>query len=186
MREIYCVRHALRDESIKDDLMAPLSKRGLEQAEELWQNFSNEWSGEIYSSPCLRAIQTVEPLAAQLEKKIKIKNDLREREVGEWLADFETFTQQQWLDKTYKTKNGEALKEVQNRAIPLFKELLKSNSESFMISSHGTFLSCLFNYLTNGAFGYNEFKEMKMPELYCGVFNDSQELVSLKNKSNRT
>jgi 8-oxo-dGTP diphosphatase len=66
MSTFYFVRHAKagsRGHWQGDDRLRPLSKKGVKQAEELIDVFKPFNASAIYSSPYLRCVQTVEPLA---------------------------------------------------------------------------------------------------------------------------
>ena len=66
MRELYLIRHAKagsRERWTADDRLRPLSKRGHRQAEALVRLFDGRAVERIVSSPFLRCVQTVEPLA---------------------------------------------------------------------------------------------------------------------------
>ena len=63
---IYLVRHAKagsRSEWDGDDRKRPLSRAGQRQAEVLGRNLARLASGPLVSSPYLRCVQTLEPLA---------------------------------------------------------------------------------------------------------------------------
>lgn len=62
----------------------PLCDEGFEQAEELSKRLSNVKIDRIYSSPLLRAKQTIEPYAKRVNKEIIIEDDLKEIYVGSW------------------------------------------------------------------------------------------------------
>ena len=78
---LYLVRHA---HSVwTPDEMRPLSQAGLEDAQLVSDILAPLGPEAIYSSPYLRAKQTVEPLAAALEMTIHEVADLRERTLSE-------------------------------------------------------------------------------------------------------
>lgn len=174
MRTIYLVRHSQRNRQVTDEMTAPLTEEGIKLAEDYCSLLPKGL--KVYSSPYKRATQTI----AFYDPNPILIDDLREREVGSWLLNFDEYTQKQWLDKTYKLKQGESLEEVTNRIIPLFNQLLKNNSEDFIINSHGTLLACLLAYLTKGGFNYSDFKEMGMPDVYLVRLDNQGELVELK------
>lgn len=66
MPSLYFVRHAKagsRSHWVGDDRLRPLSKKGVKQAEALVEVLARFPITSIYSSPYLRCVQTVEPLA---------------------------------------------------------------------------------------------------------------------------
>ena len=184
MKQIYFIRHSVRDTSVQDDLTAPLTLKGIQLAEQLKEMIHLENVNSIYSSPCLRSVQTVEPISKLLNQSIVIKEELREREINEWLIDFDEFTKRQWHDRNYKTDSGESLTEVGERALTCFEQIMTDASQKIIISSHGTFLACLFHQLTFGKFGYTDFLNMTQPDVYLGLFDEKNQLIELKRKVN--
>jgi 8-oxo-dGTP diphosphatase len=86
---IYVVRHAKagdRAEWEGDDRLRPLTKSGHRQAEVLAAWLKKEPIDGILSSPYIRCIQTVEPLADQRKLPIEPRKDLEEGSGGESLA----------------------------------------------------------------------------------------------------
>ena len=82
----YVVRHAKagdRDEWQGDNRLRPLTMSGRRQAEELTEALKEEQIDKILSSPYVRCMQTVEPLAVKLNLPIEPTNDLEEGAGGE-------------------------------------------------------------------------------------------------------
>jgi 8-oxo-dGTP diphosphatase len=82
----YVVRHAKagdREAWQGDDRLRPLTKSGRHQAEALAELLKNEPIDRILSSPYVRCLQTVEPLAARRKLPIEPRKDLEEGAGGE-------------------------------------------------------------------------------------------------------
>lgn len=77
--KIYFVRHSLRDNSVKEDIIAPLTKEGHQKAELLIEFFQNKNIDMIYASPYRRVLETVRPIAESLKLPIKQVDGLREK-----------------------------------------------------------------------------------------------------------
>lgn len=181
MKTIYFVRHSIRDTTIKNEF-APLSDEGQKLALRLVDFFANKQIDAIYSSPFSRAIDTIQPTAIKLNQSIHLLENLKERNVGQWVADFDAFSKQQWLDFDYKLDNGESLNDVRQRIIPVFNDVLKQKFQSSIITGHGTSLSILFHHLTNTDFGHEDFLIMSMPDIFVATFDDDNQLVSFKHE----
>ncbi|MBO0428928.1 histidine phosphatase family protein [Vagococcus fluvialis] len=180
MKNIYFVRHSLRDFTIRDDKSVPLTSDGKNLARKLVPFFLDKNIEKIYTSPYLRAVQTIEPVASELNiKPIQIE-DLRERNVGKWVENFSEFSRNQWNDFDFKLENGESLNEVKNRMLATFDNILKEQDSNVIISGHGTSLAILFHEITEGKFGFREFNEMKMPDIYCAEYKNNK-LLTLDN-----
>ena len=78
---VYLVRHAKagdRERWEGDDSLRPLSKAGLEQAKGLRDRLDGVSIARILSSPSLRCLQTVEPLAKRLGLEVERNGGLAE------------------------------------------------------------------------------------------------------------
>ena len=78
---ILLVRHATagkRKHWRGDDRLRPLDERGREQAARLPAALGDHKVKAIYSSPCVRCLQTVEPLAAELGLELQERDELAE------------------------------------------------------------------------------------------------------------
>lgn len=137
--DIYFVRHAQSDLSIKDDVIRPLTQKGIKDAKKVTVALIDKNITAIYSSPFKRAVDTIRDFAERSGLEIIIDNDFREREVGEWVEDFEVFSRKQWGDFDFRFAQGESLREVQQRnIIALFKVLNSNLGKSVVIATYGT------------------------------------------------
>ena len=161
MTHVYFIRHSLSDVSIKDDLLRPLTDNGLIKANELIKIFEKIEIDMIFSSPYIRTIQTIEPIAKNKNLDIKIVEDLRERKVSNgWIENFNEYCKKQWENFNYKLENGESLNEVQLRNIQILNRILEENNgKRIIIGTHGTSLSTIINYYDK-TYNYNEFMEI--------------------------
>jgi 8-oxo-(d)GTP phosphatase len=78
---ILLIRHASAGDSDEwegDDLLRPLDVRGRRQAEELVGLLADYELDRIFSSPAIRCVQTVEPLAEARGLDIEIRSELSE------------------------------------------------------------------------------------------------------------
>lgn len=81
MATFYVVRHAKagsRSQWSGDDRQRPLTKKGLNQAEDLVEVFAGFDISGVFSSPFLRCMQTVEPLAEARKLKVRAEAGLAE------------------------------------------------------------------------------------------------------------
>lgn len=158
--EVYFIRHAESDLSVKDDRTRPLSQKGQKDAQRLLQVFKNIAIDYVYSSPYLRAMDTVKYLAEYHGKKIIACENFRERVIGTWIDDFLPYIRMQWNDFDYKLEHGESLKEAQERNIMELNRLLQQHENAtIVIGTHGTALSTIRNYYDN-QFGFQQFLDM--------------------------
>ncbi|MDW3216339.1 MAG: phosphoglycerate mutase family protein [Ilumatobacteraceae bacterium] len=83
MAHLYVVRHAKAGERrlwTDDDLQRPLSKKGWKQSELVGKRIAKLGPTKLVSSPYVRCIQTLEPLGAMTDTKVKVDQRLCEDE----------------------------------------------------------------------------------------------------------
>jgi 8-oxo-dGTP diphosphatase len=83
MAKLYLLRHAKAGERRLwqgDDLHRPLSPKGWKQSELLAERLAPLGVSTLHSSPYIRCVQTIEPLASRLERSIAIETWLCEDE----------------------------------------------------------------------------------------------------------
>lgn len=148
MTEVYFIRHAQSDHSVKDNLSRPLTAKGLEDSKKVTAFLAGKKIDRIYSSPCRRAVETVSDFAQKSGLKISMVEDFKERIIsGEWIDDYEAYARLQWADFDYKKANGESLREVQARNIKALQTVLIENAGgAIAVATHGTALSTIINY----------------------------------------
>ena len=81
LRRLYLVRHAHAGDRTRwsgDDDLRPLSDKGRRQAERLVQLLAGEPVDRVLSSPSVRCVETVEPLARERSLKVEIERFLHE------------------------------------------------------------------------------------------------------------
>lgn len=94
LRTFYVVRHAKAEDRAEwsgDDRKRPLTGRGRQQAEKVVEELARARVSAVFSSPYLRCVQTVAPLAAARHLKLQLSPALEEGRglsgLGEFLAD---------------------------------------------------------------------------------------------------
>jgi 2,3-bisphosphoglycerate-dependent phosphoglycerate mutase len=159
MATIYLIRHAEPDFNVHNDKERPLTKLGKESCKKVVEYLQDKEIDVIYSSPYVRAVDTIRPFAEKLGISITLENDFRERAMsGGWIDDFKTFAEKQWEDFWYKLKDGECLAEVQKRTISALERIL-NEEDNIVVSSHGTAICTMINYYDK-AFGISRFWEI--------------------------
>ncbi len=87
---VYVVRHAKAGERRvwhDDDVVRPLSRHGWRQAEAISERLARKGAGALYSSPYVRCVQTLEPLAARLGTTIVEDDRLAEAQPFEGMLE---------------------------------------------------------------------------------------------------
>lgn len=147
MTDIYFVRHAQPDLSVRDDLMRPLTPQGMKDRHLAVGWLLPKHIAHVCSSPYLRARQTVAPLADLLGLGVELLDGFRERAIGEWVADYPAFARQQWQNFDHKLPGGESLAETQARGLHALGLVLASHAnQAVAIGGHGTAICTLLHY----------------------------------------
>jgi 2,3-bisphosphoglycerate-dependent phosphoglycerate mutase len=181
---IYFIRHAETLYRAEDlDFNRPLSPKGLEDAKGLINNFKDIQIDAIYSSPYLRAIDTIKPLAVDQDLDIVLINNLKERKVADhYIDDFFEFASKQWNDFEYSLPGGESLKEIQKRGIQALQKIVNNHQEgNIIIAGHGTWLGVMLNYFDD-IYNYEFWKSIKMPDIFLFKYenNNLSELTRIR------
>lgn len=164
MKNIYLVRHC---QAAGQQPEAPLTDQGQEDAERKIVDFFIHKNIEVVlSSPFTRAIDTIKPLAREIEVNIEVDERLKERilsseTLDDWLAKLELT----YEDMKLRYAGGESSEEAMNRGIEVIEALVKRPETNIIVVTHGALLSLLLkNY--NPAFGFNDWRTLSNPDVY--------------------
>ena len=98
MTTVYFVRHAEPNYDNHDDVSRELSPKGLQSSKNLVNSFAGIQIDTFYSSPYLRAIDTIKPLADSRGQTIHLIPDFRERKITDhWIEDFQVGSPSPWF-----------------------------------------------------------------------------------------
>ncbi|MDR4889751.1 histidine phosphatase family protein [Fredinandcohnia sp. QZ13] len=168
MKNIYIIRHC---EAEGQEPEAPLTNNGLTQAADVAAFFEHRKVDRIISSPFKRAIQTIQPLAKEINIEIETNQQLAERVLSsinmpDWFeklrATFEDF------DLAYE--GGESSREAANRILGVVDDVLKSDAENTILVTHGGLMSLLLNHY-NKNFGFEQWRTLSNPDIYILKLN---------------
>ncbi len=161
MTHAYFVRHAEPNCQNHDDALRELSPKGLADRALAAGYLRDKGVDAVLSSPYRRAVDTVSPLADALGLTVETVDGFRERAVGDWVEDFDGYSQRQWADFDYKLPGGESLQETQRRNLAALDGVLERLAgRTVAVGSHGTALSALIHHF-RPAFGYADFERIR-------------------------
>lgn len=165
------VRHAIsvpRTADGPDELTRPLALDGLRQALALAEPLVVPRPAAVWSSPYLRAIQTVAPTAHSHGLEVQTRWELREWDDGlaftdDWIPHYE----HSWADPSFARPGGESMDQLTGRAVAALRTLAgRYAGKRVLVGSHGTFVSralCGFGAAVDRHF----WQHMPMPAIYC-------------------
>ena len=164
MTNIYFIRHAESDYSIRESRVRPLTEKGLADCSLVTELLSNKDVDIVLSSPYKRAVDTLRDFADTYSFEIHTVEGFCEiRSDSSYLVrtiDFSTYMKSLWTDFNYRLGDGESLAECQRRNITALENVLARHKEkNIVIGTHGIALSTIINHY-DAAFGYEGFMEM--------------------------
>lgn len=196
---IYLIRHAetvdengIRNTSENSQLINEkeiLSVKGEEQAEELSKNEELQNLDVIWSSSYTRAKATAKYIANVNNLPFNLDNDLSERklgnlkELGEFMKNKATRdpSQEQLLDRTFRTSDGESAEQTRERMNRFFDKMLKEyKGKRIAVISHGGSIKffllnwCNVNEDVKLVYNKNLILNIKSPCLLKLTFSDSK------------
>ena len=149
-----------------------LNDEGIKMAQKIAESIQNFKITHIYCSTLKRASQTADIVNSSLKIKIIYDPRINERDYGVWEHNFwsKIFKDNPNLNETWETEGvefrppkGESLKEVINRTLSFFNELIKKHysKDNILIVSHGGPLKVIAGYTK----GLNELDYYKQNSL---------------------
>lgn len=163
MKNVYIIRHCEAEGQSSD---AQLTEQGLKQALNLSGFFSKIKVDRIISSPYERAIQSIQPLAKQLNIEIEIDEKLTERVLStKDISDWKNKLRTTFEDVLLKFEGGESSQEAKERIVDVVEDVFKDTSENTVIVTHGNLMSLLLNNY-NKSFGFDDWQDLSNPDIY--------------------
>ncbi len=206
---VYFIRHSVRfknteliesyrtnqSELLKNEKII-LSVTGERRSEILSNEEELQNIDVVYTSNCVRTLQTSKYLLEKQKLKVNIDDRFDERRVGipneDKVSDWYT---QQYIDENYKTVGGESQLEVRDRMYEALMEVVNANKgKRIAIFSHGyaiTFLLLKWCELENinsnhilkinfkGETIFN--KRLNSPEVFKLILDSNNEVKSIEN-----
>ena len=184
MKKFILLRHCKAEMSGEDHLRK-LDSEGIVQSVSVCEKLEKmvKKDVKIYSSPFIRAVETVKPLADKLKIDIIQSDELKEIKIGksEKLTKHEIINEM-WKDKEFKVDNGESqIEKFKSMEYFLNKMFDNSSNEDVIIVTHGNLLGIILKFYFNRPFGFDDWKIMSMPDLY-ELSIENKEIISFKKK----
>ena len=167
---ILLIRHA---ESIApgisgfDEYNRPLTTKGIRDAQQLADTLASTRIDAAYSSPYLRARQTIEPIARSRGLTIDTIGDLRERMLSPAdLPDWKAHLKRSWEDFDYAPSGGESSREAQARVVRVLDTIASRHSGgTAILASHGNLIALALNAFAPKV-DYAFWESTPMPAVY--------------------
>ena len=201
---IYLIRHAetvdengIRNTSEDSQMINEkeiLSVQGEEQSKKLSENIELNNLDTIWSSSYTRAKATAKYIANTNNLPLNLDSNLNERklgnltELGEFMKDKKTRdpSQEQLLDRTFRTSDGESAEQTRDRMNKFFDRILKEyKGKRIAVVSHGGSIKffllnwCIVNENVKLVYNKNTILNIKSPCLLKLTFRKN-ELINLE------
>lgn len=165
MTTLYLVRHAHASWQLSEE--RPLSLQGLVQAQQVARTLANVQATAIYSSPARRAIQTIEPLADDLEIEPTLDDDLRERVLSPGrIDDFENAVRATWSNFNFAFPGGETNEAAKLRAVAVLRRIARAQREGpVVVATHGNLLA-LALAAVDSSIGFEFWRALTFPDIF--------------------
>lgn len=115
-------------------------RQAAHQAEELARRPAECLVRAIYSSPLPRARQTAEIIAARLDLPVRIEDDLRDIDIGDWagrpvaeLRATDLWTRYHRDPEGVRLPGGEEITEVRDRVIPVIERIRRAHQHGAVV-----------------------------------------------------
>ncbi len=190
MLKVLLIRHAdpVKPSALHaNEYTRPLTSEGVQDALKLVEDLKNLEINAAYSSPYLRAIQTIEPLTQARDLKIQTIEDLREHALAPGLIDdWKNVLEGAWDDFDFALPGGETMRNTQARGLNVLEIIRTEHPHgTVIVGGHGTIFSLVLHALTpqlqhaltpqiDCAFHLS----MPMPAVYTLEFQDAWRVIS--------
>ena len=163
MSSIYIIRHC---STTGQEPEARLTEAGKQQALALAAFLTNLGIERIVSSPFQRAVQSIEPFAAQTGLALETDGRLRERVLSPVpLENWQELLRRSFDDPDFTVPGGESSCEAANRAEAAFREVVEAGKVTALVT-HGNLTALLLGRL-GLPFGADEQARLTNPDVYC-------------------
>ncbi|HYL60238.1 MAG TPA: histidine phosphatase family protein [Candidatus Acidoferrales bacterium] len=150
-----------------DEYTRPLTARGMRDAERLAESIASTRLDAVYTSPYLRARQTIEPLASRTGIEVATIDDLRERMLSPVeLPDWQNELKRSWQDFDYAPHGGETSRDAQARVMRVLDDVAGAHAAGIVaLASHGNLIALALHAIMPGV-DYSFWESLPMPAVF--------------------
>lgn len=167
-----------------DEFTRPLTAKGMRDARALSETLAATRIDAAYSSPYIRARQTIEPIANARGLSIETIEDLRERllspvEVADWRAHL----RRSWEDFDYAPAGGESGRIAQARVMRVMETIASTHrGRTVIVASHGNLIALALHAVMPGV-DYEFWESIAMPAVFTVIRDGDHWTVSAEGQS---
>lgn len=177
MKHIYLIRHC---KASGQEPNAHLTEEGHEQAKDLASFFADKTIDLIISSPYIRAIETIQPLAESIGMEIISDDRLKERVLSSKdMVDWMEKLQETFENVDLKFEGGETSNEAMRRGIETIDDVLQRRETYIVMVTHGNLLSLILKHYEN-SIGFDEWRNLTNPDVYELQISKDKKAVGIR------
>ena len=185
-KKIYLIRHG-KAEMEGSDRIRNLDEDGKVQAISLCRKIKEKFQDKkikIFSSPFVRAVQTIESLSQDMNVQIEQIASLEEIKMGKdpQLSKHQII-EKMWEDENFKTKEGlsqlEHVNKIKVELEKIFNDFY-NNEHDLILVSHGNSIGIILKYFFNIQFLFEDWKKISMPDMYFLEFDNENKVTDYK------
>ena len=174
-KQLYLVRHCESSGPASD---APLTARGLAQAEVLASFFDGLGLESLVSSSYTRAHQSILPLSSRLGLEIRLDPRLVERKLsGEPIENWREAIHSSFDDPDLCFPGGESCRTVMARGRAAIDHILAQPQQVSVIAPHGNMMALILRSF-DPSFGFNTWERLSNPDVFSLVLRGSEVAIS--------
>ncbi len=165
---VLLIRHAeSRPSKALPEADWPLSDLGRSQAASLADQLIGNGITNVISSPYIRSVNTVQPLADRIGCPVELYSELRERKLCDGVRDdWQEIIKRAWSDFSFALPHCESGFDCQQRVCRCLEDLVgRYPGETIAVSSHGNAIGLFLNSI-EPSFGFESWSAMKNPDLF--------------------
>lgn len=171
LTKIYLVRHAHSEYSPEQEATRGLSEQGKRDTITVTELLSDEGIQAVCSSPYVRAVQTVEGIAAFIGAPIDIDQGFREKDLGdyEWqMEDRWQAFQRGFAEPEFSFPDGESNRDVELRGVSAMNRVLEQYAgKRVAVGLHGCIMTIIMAHY-DPRFDVHFLRTLPKPEIYNG------------------
>ena len=186
MTTFYFVRHAKSDPFRGSDKDRSITEEGYIQAQQLVEVFKHIEFDLLITSPYQRAIDTLIYLALDRKETIQTYEELKEIRLSKKpiqnVLEYQQLMKKIFKEPSYNLDGCESIKQTQDRAVPIIKELVERYpDDTIVVGTHGTLFTAMLKYFDE-EYGYEFWKSLKQPDVYKVIIDSERfELQCIKH-----
>ncbi|KZE80872.1 phosphoglycerate mutase [Paenibacillus elgii] len=172
MQTIYLIRHAQATGQGPDAALTPQGEVQAAILADLLHAFPVD---AVVSSPYLRAMQTIRPLAQRAGLSVTTDDRLQERVLSTLdLPNWRDLLKRSFEEPDWSAEGGESGRTAMNRGVSVLRDILRTEGQRHIaVVTHGNLMTLMLQAF-DSSFGYDRWERLANPDVYRLLFDQGQ------------